>query len=87
MKKTNISVLPELAQLEAELKREGYRRRFATVLRSTIYTLITVTVLVAALWMPVLQIYGTSMFPTLTNGDVVISVKESEFKPGELQHA
>ena len=79
--------LPALSQLEQELAREKYRRRYGRVLRSTVYTLITVAavaVLVATLWMPVLQIYGSSMAPTLQDGDIVASLKRSEFEPGDV---
>ena len=34
--------------------------------------------------MPVLQIYGASMAPTLDEGDIVITVKGSDFAPGDL---
>ena len=40
--------------------------------------------MVATIWMPVLQIYGASMAPTLDEGDIVISVKGSDFAPGDL---
>ena len=79
--------LPSLEQLTAELERENYKRRYNRVLRSTIYTLIVVAavaVLVATIWMPVLQIYGASMTPTLNEGDIVVSVKGSDFAPGDL---
>ena len=78
---------PTVPQLEAELKRETYRRRYNRVLRSTIYTLITVAaaaVLVATLFLPVLRIYGTSMTPTVTDGDIVVSVKGSTFERGDI---
>ena len=76
-----------MEQLTAELEREKYKRRYKRVLRSTVYTLIVVAaaaVLVATIWMPVLQIYGASMAPTLDEGDIVISVKGSDFEPGDL---
>ena len=79
--------LPSLEQLTAELERENYQRRYNRVLRSTIYTLIVVAavaVLVATIWRPVLQIYGSSMTPTLNEGDIVVSVKGSDFDPGDL---
>ena len=79
--------LPSLEQLTAELERENYKRRYNRVLRSTIYTLIVVAavaVLVATIWMPVLQIYGASMTPTLNEGDIVVSVKGSDFAQGNL---
>lgn len=43
-----------------------------------------VAVLVATIWMPVLQIYGSSMQPTLAEGDIVISLKGSDFEKGDL---
>lgn len=43
-----------------------------------------VAVLVATVWMPVLQIYGSSMTPTLEEGDIVISLKGSDFQRGDL---
>lgn len=81
------SRLPEIEQLKAELAREKYKHRYRRVLRSTVYTLIVVAavaVLVATIWMPVLQIYGASMVPTLNEGDIVVSVKGSDFEPGDL---
>lgn len=87
-KKEGVSLdFPEIGQLEEELRRERYKRRYGRVLRSTIYTLITVAaaaVLVATLWMPVLRIYGTSMAPTLTGGDLVVSVKGNDFQSGDI---
>ena len=79
--------VPEIEQLQAELKRERYRFRYARVMKSTIYTLVVVAafaILVATLWMPVLQIYGSSMTPTLEEGQIVLSVKSSDFTSGDL---
>ena len=79
--------LPDTKQLEAELARVRYRGRFGAVLRSTIAILVVVAaaaVLIATLWMPVLQIYGSSMTPTLQEGEIVVSVKGSELKRGEI---
>ena len=87
MKQKKRNQIPELDQLKAELKREKYKYRYASVLRSTIFTLVVVAafaVLVATLWMPVLQIYGTSMSPTLDEGQIVVSVKGYEFEQGDL---
>ena len=87
-KKKNVkNGTPEIRQLEGELRRERYKRRYSAVLKSTVYTLITVAaiaVLVATLWMPVLQIYGNSMTPTLTEGDIVLTVKNSDFNQGDI---
>ena len=82
-----LSQLPAVERLEAELKREKYRQKYRNVLRSTVYTLLVVAaaaVLIATLWLPVLQIYGESMTPTLYDGDVVISWKSSDFSTGDV---
>lgn len=87
MKKKAMKPIPEISQLEAELKREKYKHRYAGVLKSTIYTLITVAavaVLVATLWLPVLQIYGSSMTPTLQDGEIVFSLKTSDMEQGDI---
>ena len=86
-KRTEPLECPPIEQLEKELHREKYRRRYGRVLRGTIYTLITVAavaVLVATLWLPVLQIYGGSMSPTLLDGDIVVSLKGSDFRTGDV---
>ena len=78
---------PSIEELEQELSRERYKNRFRKGLRSTVAVLITVAalaVLVAVLLLPVLRIYGTSMSPTLTEGNYVLSVKGGEFKTGDV---
>ena len=87
MKKKAMKPIPKISELEAELKREKYKHRYAGVLKSTIYTLITVAavaVLVATLWLPVLQIYGSSMTPTLQDGEIVFSLKTSDMEQGDI---
>ena len=57
------------------------------MLRSTICTLIVVAavaVLVSTIWMPVLRIYGSSMTPTVNEGELVVCVKTSNFRSGDL---
>lgn len=78
---------PQLDILKKELKREIYKRRFRRLLRSTLYALVVVAAvaaLVATLLLPVLQIAGTSMAPTLNDGDIVVLAKTDRLKPGEL---
>ena len=79
--------LPTSHQLEEELKRHKNKRDNSRLVRNTIFALITVAamaVLVATLFLPILQIYGTSMTPTLTEGDVVVSLKGSGFEQGDI---
>ena len=85
--KKKMKEMPSVEMLEAEIKRVKYRKRYKTVLKSTVYTLITVAavaVLVATLWLPVLQIYGSSMTPTLQDGEIVFSVKTADLEQGDI---
>lgn len=73
--------------IEKELNRVKYKERYGRTLKSNIYTLITVAaiaILVATLLLPILQIYGTSMAPTLQDGDLVLTVKTSKFETGDV---
>ena len=82
MKAKKDIIRPSVEELERELKRVRYKDTYGKTLRSTVYALITVAavaVLVATLLLPVLQIYGSSMTPTLEDGEIVISLKGSEF--------
>ena len=84
MKQINI---PSSSEVEMELKRERYKRRYRSTLKSTLFALVTAAaaaVLVATLWLPVLQIYGASMTPTLQEGQIVVSVKADDLEPGDI---
>lgn len=86
--KKNIKELDITTQdIESELNRLKYQKKYRDKLTSTINILITVAavaVLVATLWLPVLQIYGNSMSPSLTDGDIVISMKNKKFETGDI---
>ena len=78
---------PTLEQLETELAREKYRRRYGRSLRSTVYILIVVAaiaVLLAMLFFPIFRIYGSSMSPTVKEGEIVMALKGSDFKCGDV---
>ena len=87
-KKARLSVdIPTIEEVENEKKRLRHRANYRKTLRGTIAVLLVVaavSVLVATLWMPVLQIYGKSMNPTLENGQIVVSVKTNDLKTGEV---
>ena len=79
--------MPTLEQLQKEVDRVHYRRDFSRVLINTIYSLVVVAaiaVLVAVLLLPILRIYGHSMNDTLDEGDIVVSLKGSDFKTGDI---
>ena len=82
-----ISSLPTIKQVETERKRYRRQKAYNKALSGTIYVLTivaAVAVLIATLVLPVLQIEGTSMEPTLVNGDVVLLTKTTSFDRGEL---
>ncbi len=79
--------LPSLEQIEEERNRIRRGKNYRKALTSTVSVLVVVAalaVLVATLLMPVLQIYGSSMTPTLVDGDIVLSIKTSKFEPGDV---
>lgn len=86
-KEEKVLEVPSLSQIEAELQKENHKHTFGRVMRSTIYTLLIVAaaaVLVAVIFLPVLQITGTSMTETLWNGDIVVALSGSDYKTGEV---
>ena len=81
------TAMPQTAAIRSELNRVRRRRTFGSTLRSTIFALVTVAaaaVLVAVMLLPVLQIYGQSMNGTVNNGDIVVSLKGSDFTTGDI---
>lgn len=89
MKSTEIkfTAIPSTEEVKAERDRLAYRSRYGRVLRSTIYALVVVAavaVLLATLFLPVLQVSGDSMNPTLQDKDVIVLVKSGSLKTGDL---
>ncbi len=79
--------IPTPEQVEEARSTIRYKKRYSRVIRSTLGVLIVVasiSVLVVTLLMPVLQISGDSMSPTLADGQIVLSLKTTDFKTGEL---
>jgi signal peptidase I len=79
--------LPTKKQVETERKRYRRKKAYNKALRGTVYVLTivaAVAVLIATLILPVLQIEGTSMEPTLSNGDIVLLTKTTRFNRGDL---
>ena len=81
------TALPTIDQIEAERKRYRWHKAYAKALRGTISVLTymaAVAALIATLVLPVLQIEGTSMEPTLVNGDIVLLVKTKTLGRGDI---
>lgn len=86
-KRKTVSSVPSAEQIETEILRERYNRKYKQVLKSTLYSLIVVAavaVLIATLALPVLQISGSSMEPTLNDEEIVVLLKTTNLKKGEL---
>lgn len=74
-------------QLEEELKRDTYQKRYRHMLRSTVSILIVVAavvVLISNLFLPVFRIYGSSMMPTLVNGNIVAAMRYGNYDRGDV---
>ena len=81
------TALPTIDQIETERKRYRWKRAYFKALRGTIAVLTymaAVAALIATLVLPVLQIEGTSMEPTLVNGDIVLLTKTTAFDRGDI---
>ncbi len=79
--------LPSEEAVAAERERLQYQKRFRRTLRTTVYALVVVAaaaVLLATMFLPVLQVSGSSMEPTLSDGDVIVLFKSRTFQTGEL---
>ncbi len=86
-KSRKIWSIPTVEQIEAEILREKYNRKYKQVLRSTMHALVVVAavaVLIATLALPVLQISGSSMEPTLNDEEIVVLLKTTNLKRDEL---
>ena len=76
-----------MEEVAAERERLQYQRKFRRTLRTTIYALIVVAataVLIATIFIPVLQVSGSSMEPTLSDSDVIVLFKSGDFETGDL---
>lgn len=82
-----ISSVPDLAEVEKERNRLKRRKEYGNALRGTCFSLLAVAaiaVLAATLFLPVLQVTGTSMEPTLYDGDIIVLTKKSSINRGDL---
>ena len=78
---------PSREALESELTRTKSRSRAFRALRATLSSLVVVAagaVIVAMLVLPVLQIQGTSMTNTLQDQDIVVALRGSGYKTGDV---
>lgn len=78
---------PTIAQLKTELRYERRRardRRFTAAVLAVLAALAVLAVLAGFVWLPVLRIHGRAMEPTLAEGDLVVTLRGKDPKPGSL---
>lgn len=79
--------IPSLEEIQKERKRIRKSDFFRQSLRSTVSVLVVVAavaVLIATLFLPILQISGDSMSPTLEHDEIVVLLKTKDFDRGDL---
>lgn len=81
------SMRPSVEQIELEVERVNRRTQVRSIIKSAAYILLSaaaVVVILAMLFFPVLRIYGTSMTPTLHEGQYVLAAKGASFNQGDI---
>lgn len=79
--------LPETSEIKEAYQKAKYKKTFWETIRSTVFMLVVVAafaVLIAVLFLPILRIYGNSMKGTLDSGDIVVSVKSTDFETSDV---
>ncbi len=82
-----MSKLPSVDEIEFELNRVNSKHVFHKTMRNTIavvIVIISISIIVSLLFVPVFKIYGTSMTPLLSPGEYVVGLKKQEFKRGDI---
>lgn len=83
-KRIEVPSLERIQQERKRIRREAYYRQS---LRNTISVLIVVAavaVLIATLFLPILQISGDSMSPALKHDEIVVLLKSKNFDKGDI---
>ena len=79
--------VPSLAEIQSERKRIRRKTYYRQALVGTISVLLVVAavaVLITTLFLPILQISGDSMSPTLEHNEIVVLLKTKQFERGDL---
>ncbi|MCD7888220.1 MAG: signal peptidase I [Clostridiales bacterium] len=79
--------IPSAEAVNAERARLQHQKKFHHTLLTTVYGLIVVAaaaVLVATLFLSVLQVSGSSMEPTLSDSDIIVLSKSGKLESGDL---
>ena len=86
-KQENKVFVPSLTEIQTERKRIRRGTYYRQALRGTVSVLLVVSavaVLITTLFLPILQISGDSMSPTLEHDEIVVLLKTKKFERGDL---
>lgn len=86
-KQNSVAELLSIEEIEKERKRIRRNKYYKRAFRRTIAALVVVAavaVLIATLLLPILQISGDSMSPTLQNNDIVVLIKTKNLERNDL---
>ena len=87
MKKTGVDMSVSDQQLEKELKREIMKKisqkRFMRMISSILFVA-AIFALITVIWVPVYQITGKSMEPTLEQGQIVVALRTPNIGMGDI---
>ena len=86
-KQDSVAELLSIEEIEKERKRIRRNKYYKRAFRRTIAALVVVAavaVLIATLLLPILQISGDSMSPTLQNNDIVVLIKTKNLERNDL---
>lgn len=85
--RSNKISIPSMKEINTErkrLRRRLYYRRALTSTLSVLVVVAAVAVLIATLFLPILQISGDSMSPTLQHDEIVVLFKTDKLRRGDL---
>ena len=82
--KVPIPSLPEIQKERKRIRRKAYYRKALRGTGSVLIIVAAVAVLITTLFLPILQISGDSMSPTLDHDEIVVLLKTSDFDRGDL---
>jgi signal peptidase I len=79
--------VPSINEIQTERKRIRRKTYYRQALRGTVSVLVVVAaiaVLITTLFLPILQISGDSMSPTLEHDEIVVLLKTKNFERGDI---
>ena len=87
MAKQPVKELPRADMLRTEISRVEKQKKYRSTLGTTILwmiVLIVIAVFVSTTQLPVYRIYGSAMEPTLNEDDIVVAIKNTEYRRGDI---